>query len=351
MDMLATTSVARPADFVVGADGRITRWSDRAANTFSLPADHAVGRLCAQVVRGLRDDGSPYCRWPCPWLVPAAGTADPEAVVHVRTGIRFDRPSFRIRHVATAPGAVSHWLEAASASEAQEPADDIATPLTVADVMAAPVVSASPLTSYRDIVRKLHLHRVHAVAVVAEGGRPLGIVAETDLLRKLEGPLYPARFERKSTRLRRARAQGTTAAELMSTPFPAVTAHARLGTAARRMRRLKVEHLGVLDDAGRLVGMVGALELLKGFLRPDEEIARQIRRDLIDGWIADEGGHIRVHVSDGVVQVAGSVQRRSQLLVLRHLVLQLDGVVDVRDEVAFAANDQTRLQFIDRHRS
>ncbi|MFF1485928.1 CBS domain-containing protein [Streptomyces sp. NPDC058319] len=61
---------------------------------------------------------------------------------------------------------------------------------------------------------------------------------------------------------------------------PAVTvrAGATVAGAARLMARHGVEQLPVVDDAGRLIGIVGRSDLLKVFPRSDEDIAEEVRR-------------------------------------------------------------------------
>ncbi len=219
--------------------------------------------------------------------------------------------------------------------------------MTVAQVMSSPVISVTAATGYQEVVRLLAANRISAVAVVDDGGDPVGLVSEEDLLAKVEGPRRRRLLERRGRRLDRARAGGQVAADVMSAPFPTIRQDVRLATAARRMHRLRIKHLGVVDEAGRLVGMLSGTDLLKGFLRPDAELRAEIEEDLLEGWLSLEGAQVEVGVDQGVVSLAGRVQLRSQAALLRHLVEQVDGVVAVSGQPAFDTDDLSRADAMD----
>jgi CBS domain-containing protein len=55
----------------------------------------------------------------------------------------------------------------------------------------------------------------------------------------------------------------------------------RLPATARLMIRLGVKRLPVVDDQGRLAGIVTRSDPLKAFLRPDPAIVWEIRHDIL----------------------------------------------------------------------
>ena len=57
-----------------------------------------------------------------------------------------------------------------------------------------------------------------------------------------------------------------------------VHTNATLAQAARVMAQSKVKRLPVVNDEGLLEGVVSRSELLKVFLRDDEDIAGEVRR-------------------------------------------------------------------------
>src|SRR6266516_1775065 len=112
---------------------------------------------------------------------------------------------------------------------------------TVSDVMTTPVVSVAPATSFKELVRLLHRHRIGALPVVDPDQRLLGIVSETDLALKEERPAdQPASilaFARPQRRRDHAKAHGTVAAAVMSAPVATVPPGASLRTAARLLHQ------------------------------------------------------------------------------------------------------------------
>ncbi|MEU7069900.1 BON domain-containing protein [Streptomyces narbonensis] len=92
----------------------------------------------------------------------------------------------------------------------------------------------------------------------------------------------------------------------------------------------------------RLVGIVTRRHLLCVHLRPDTEIRRRIREDVLTGAMDLPGDAVDVHVLDGVVTLGGGVRQRSQARMLVGFAEQVDGVVAVVDRLSFHEDD-TRL--------
>lgn len=129
---------------------------------------------------------------------------------------------------------------------------------TVGDVMTKAVVSVAETATYRDVVDLIIERRCSAVPVVDDELRVLGVISETDLLRKIEyaGEEEPRIFERRARRGERAKATARTAAGLMSGPPIVAMTGTTVAAAARRMDAEQVKRLPVVDDFGRLVGIV-----------------------------------------------------------------------------------------------
>jgi CBS domain-containing protein len=215
---------------------------------------------------------------------------------------------------------------------------------TVDDVMTTAVVSVDQAASYRSVVDLLIGRRVSAVPVVDSFQRVTGVVSETDLLRKIEyaGDEAPRLFEGRRRRGERGKALARTVADLMSAPAVTVISGTSIAKAARRMDAEKVKRLPVVDDLGRLVGIVTRGDLLKVHLRPDDDIRADVetatRRAL--GGDADA---VTVEVDDGTVALTGKVERASMAQEAARLARQVPGVVDVADKVSFDYDDRVDL--------
>ncbi|MEU3947925.1 CBS domain-containing protein [Streptomyces sp. NPDC029526] len=211
-----------------------------------------------------------------------------------------------------------------------------ATPYTVSDVMTRSVASVGRDAAFKEIVRTMQERRVSALPVVADGGRVAGIVSEADLLPKEE---FRDSDPDRHTQLRRlpdlAKAGALTAGELMSAPAVTVGADATLARAARIMARTGVKRLPVVDGTGALCGIVSRADLLKVFLREDEEIAAEVRREVLPALFReDTGDSVRVTVREGVVTLGGRVRDTSLVPVAARLTRAVEGVVDVRFDLS-----------------
>lgn len=217
--------------------------------------------------------------------------------------------------------------------------------LTVADVMTSPATSVSPATPFKEIVRAMSAGRFSAVPVLDEREHLVGIVTEADLLRKQEyqgcedvPPILASRAER----LARLKARGELAESVMTTPAITVNAHEPVRLAARLMARHRIKHLPVLDSAGRLVGIVSRSDLLRGYLRPDEQIRTEIRDRVLHQTLNLRPSEVAVAVTEGVVTLTGRLEFRSDAELVTQLAHAVDGVVDVHDATTFRTDDHNQ---------
>ncbi|WP_041832296.1 CBS domain-containing protein [Actinoplanes sp. N902-109] len=215
---------------------------------------------------------------------------------------------------------------------------------TVDDVMTKAVVSVPQTASYREVVDLLIERHFSAVPVVDDFQRVTGVVSEADLLRKIEyaGAEQPRLFEGRRRRGQRAKALAGTAADLMSSPAVSAPAGTPVAAAARLMDDEDVKRLPVIDDLGRLVGIVTRGDLLKVHLRPDEDLEADIRTGVLV-LLGDEAGSVSAAVDGGVVTLTGRVDRWSSADLAARLIRQIPGVVQVVDEVTFAFDDRQIL--------
>ncbi|MEU4424786.1 CBS domain-containing protein [Actinoplanes sp. NPDC024001] len=210
----------------------------------------------------------------------------------------------------------------------------------VSDVMTADVVAVEPDTPYRDLVGLLADKRINAVPVVDADRRVIGVVSESDLLRKIEyvGAEQPHWFQRRR-RAQQHKAAGRTAAELMTAPPVIVLPLTSIRSAARRMDEAGVKQLPVENDLGRLVGIVTRGDLLKEHLRSDDEIGADARAAVHDVLLAENFATVSTQVERGVVTLTGRVERWSTAMLTLRLVRLVPGVVEVVDRITFDYDD------------
>jgi CBS domain-containing protein len=204
------------------------------------------------------------------------------------------------------------------------------TPHIVSDVMTHTVAAVGRRTTFKEIVRLMQDRKVSALPVLEGEARVVGVVSEADLLPKEE---FRDSDPDRSVQLRRlsdlAKAGAVTAEELMTSPALTTRPDATLAQAARTMAHSKVKRLPVVNELGMLEGIVSRADLLKVFLRGDEEIAEEVHREVASYLFPTPASAIRVDVHDGVVKLVGRVRDRSLVPVAARLVRAVEGVVDV----------------------
>ncbi len=216
---------------------------------------------------------------------------------------------------------------------------------SVADVMTRDVATVTEGTPFKKVAEIMARRRVSALPVLDPQGRVAGIVSEADLLPKEEFQQdvtgQPLPRWRRWSRSRRARA--VTARQAMTAPAVTIGPDASVVEAARSMDLHHVKRLPVTGTDSRLAGIVSRRDLVRIFVRPDAEIAAEVRDEALGEYLGANPALVRVTVSEGVVTLEGEVERKSMVPVAGRLALSVDGVVAVDNRLVFAVDD-TRPQ-------
>jgi CBS domain-containing protein len=205
--------------------------------------------------------------------------------------------------------------------------------MTVGDVMTTKVLAVVPNTDFRKIAMIFRENRVSACPVIDDAGQVLGVVSEADLLHKAaetEFPVGPIRLQWKLSQ--KSKATAVTAAQLMTSPAVTIHADAPVTTAAKTMQDRSLKRLPVVDEGGKLIGIVSRVDVLSVYERPDSAIEADIRH-LISDEFGLTPGRIAVTVTAGIVTLTGSIRSRDMALTLVAQTRNVDGVVATRDRL------------------
>jgi len=111
-----------------------------------------------------------------------------------------------------------------------------------------PPLTATQEATLLDVVKIMATHNVGLVAVVDEAGRPLGVVSERDVIRALaSGVQLSAKAIEVGTR-----------GNLLT-----AKADEDVYSVVKKMRERGTRHILVVDDAGKLVGVVSIRDLVE----------------------------------------------------------------------------------------
>jgi CBS-domain-containing membrane protein len=152
--------------------------------------------------------------------------------------------------------------------------------LTARDIMTREVVTIQPEASVEDLAKLLAEHRIGGAPVLDKSGVLVGVVTQSDLVqrsRDLELPpalnildlhLFlemPSHFKRRLEKL-----LGNRVKDVMTGNPITVAPDTPVNEIARLMTSKGVHTLPVLED-GKLVGIVGKLDLIRGLVSPADE--------------------------------------------------------------------------------
>ena len=209
---------------------------------------------------------------------------------------------------------------------------------TVQDVMTASVVAVREDADFKEMVTAMRSRRIGAFPVLDPAGRVIGVVSEADLLAKEATPGPPPGLVRLAWMLtERSKATGVTAAEVMTKPAVTIRGDVPAADAARLMQSRRVKQLPVVDDDGRLRGIVSRADVLSVFERPDAEIHDEVIKGIVVAEFGLDPELLVVTVRSGIVTVTGPVRRRADALGLLGAVRHAEGVVGVRDRLCYPA--------------
>jgi CBS domain-containing protein len=217
-------------------------------------------------------------------------------------------------------------------------------------IMTRKVLSVRPETPLKDVARLLSENHISGLPVCDADGAVLGVVSEADILRKEEG--IPAGvggrfawlFRRRGGELDKVAAR--TAGEAMTAPAVTGRPIQQVSDAARVMIEHRINRLPVVN-AGRLVGIVTRADLIRAFHRSDDEIAEEIRREVLHDalWVVPEA--LELMVVDGIVTLRGTVDTRYDAEAAARLVRRVPGVIDARVELQCCRDEPERISRLD----
>jgi CBS domain-containing protein len=120
--------------------------------------------------------------------------------------------------------------------------------VTVKDVMSSPVVTVREDDNVTKVAKILARRRIGSVIVVDKKRKPLGMITEKDVVRRVAAKgLHPTKIK---------------AAKIMSKPLRTVDPSLDVKEAARRMKQAKVKRFAVME-AGKLVGVVTGTDIVE----------------------------------------------------------------------------------------
>lgn len=201
--------------------------------------------------------------------------------------------------------------------------------------MTRPVVVVRVDAKFCVIANLLRRHRISGLPVVDDDERVVGIVSESDLLRRLVRAEVLRVFAEQppvATSGWQSRATAETAGGLMSQPAISTTPQASVDEALTLMHRHGVRRLPVLDQAARVIGIVTRTDLLQPYARTDPELCDELRHKVLPRLGADPG-QVRLEVEAGNVVMGGTLADTELVAQVEEEVRDTPGIVFVESRL------------------
>lgn len=194
--------------------------------------------------------------------------------------------------------------------------------MLVRELMTTRAVTVTRDVSVKEALALLEEHRITAVPVVDGETRIQGVVSEVDLIRDLV-PTDQRTHERPTART--APDLPRSVGEVMSTLPVTVEPHMDVAAAVEVMATLNIKSVPVVDDRGRVLGMLSRSDVVRVLAQSDDELERQV-----DAVLSEVGlGEWLVAVTDGAVHLSGPADSPFRGTA-RAVAESVPGVVDVQ---------------------
>jgi len=215
------------------------------------------------------------------------------------------------------------------------------------DVMTHCLVSITPDAPIRDAIARMISHQVSGMPVIEKDGTPVGMITESDFLRRAE--MHTEAPQRRWLELllgpasvadEYSRSHGRTVKDVMSAELVTAGKETPLSEVVQLMEEHGIKRVPIVED-GRVVGIVSRADLMSALgellLKPrssavpaDEAIRRTVLSEMRkQPWCPVHA--ITVKVRDGVVELDGTIFDERQRRALAVLVENVDGVKRIRD--------------------
>jgi CBS domain-containing protein len=215
-------------------------------------------------------------------------------------------------------------------------------------LMSSPVISVEPTASIGDAAMLMLSERISGLPVVRRDGSLVGMVTESDFLRRAElgTEVKPRRWLNLFVNPSReadayVKSHGRKVEEVMSPDVITTCPDASLDEIVEAMTRNRIKRVPVVQ-AGKLVGIIARSDVLSALVRAlpsgegrgdDERIRAAIAAELArQSWASR---CVRIAVHNGAVELSGTIFNESERMAVRVAAENVSGVTSVTDKMVW----------------
>jgi CBS domain-containing protein len=145
--------------------------------------------------------------------------------------------------------------------------------LSISDILRKKLESIEETTSIQEVANKMKDKNVSSLVVVDMSGKPVGLVTERDLVRKVC--------------INDVRTSTVTSKQVMSSPLITIKASSSTSIAADIMLKNNVRHLLIVDDGNKPIGIITPLDFTRhqGYtVEEDKEAIEKVLENYME-WL------------------------------------------------------------------
>jgi len=217
--------------------------------------------------------------------------------------------------------------------------------LRLNELMTTDIITVGPDAPLKEAARRMIEAGISGLPVTDDEGALVGVITEADFVANEAGRRAPKRagLLRHWLRDDDMPASGRKVGDVMSAQVKTLSPDADHAEAARTMQREGIKRIPVVDENGRLVGIVSRGDILRAFNRPDSVIISEITDHILREVLWIDPKLVSVTCDDGNVALSGRLETRSDAQLLAELTRRLDGVASVNDQLSWSY-DNTKLE-------
>ncbi len=216
------------------------------------------------------------------------------------------------------------------------------------DVMVSPVITVNSTASVKEVAQRLLDHHISALPVVDDAGKLVGLVSESDLMRRADLGTERHRAwwlaalfaEEDALAAEYVKAHSHKVADVMTKRVIMAAPDTPLGEIAGLLEKHSIKRVPIVEN-GALVGIVSRANLIQALAAdrkgleipiPDSKLRDRILEHLkTQPWA--HTSLLNVTVNDGIVDIWGLTRSKAEKQALRVAAESMPGVRAVNDNV------------------
>ena len=218
--------------------------------------------------------------------------------------------------------------------------------MRVRDLMTTEILTVGPEASLKEAARRMLEGEISGLPVTNDDGDLVGIITEADFM----DTEADRRVTRRAGLLRlfvrdvEIPSHERLVGDVMTTDVKVIDPESDHAEAARLMQKEGIKRIPVVV-AGRIIGLISRADMLKAYVRSDQEIIDEIRGHVMKDILWIDSRRVDVECVDGNVILSGHLETKSDAGLLVELTRRLDGVASVSDHLTWEV-DNTKLEMV-----